>query len=107
PSSRAVRLPRELVVAHPLELDGPRPGRLRDERRVERHVVRAVVTVATGSLRVDASDIVWFHLEDLRQLGAQEEHALTVRPHDELAVLPLSDRARRSHRGVALIGARV
>ena len=41
-------------------------------------------------LRLDA--------EHLGQIGAQREHALAVRPHGELAVLPLRDRARGADR---------
>ena len=102
---RAVRLPREFVVAHPLELHRPRPGCPRDERGVEHHVVGAVVAVASGPLGVDAPDVLRTHVEHLGQLGAQREHALAVRPDDELAFLPPGDRARGSHRGVALVGA--
>src|SRR5438477_4490289 len=61
----AIRLPHELVVAHPLELDRPTAGGERHERRVERHIVGAVVTVAAGALGVDAADVLGVDAERL------------------------------------------
>ena len=52
----AVRLPGELVVAHPLHPHRLARHRARQQRRVERDVVGAVVAVAAGAFDVDAAD---------------------------------------------------
>ncbi len=89
----AERLPRELLVAHPLHphrLSGQRAG---DERGVERDVVRAVVPVAAGALGVDHADITACGAEDLRDLPADRMDPLGVRPDRVSAVLELRERA--------------
>ncbi len=104
---RSVRLPLELVVAHPLQLDRVAARRARDQRRIERHVVGAVVAVAAGAFGVDAVDVRGIDRERLGEIAAQRKHALAVRPHRELALAPLRHRARRADRAVDLEGARV
>ena len=46
----------------------------------ERDVVGAVVAVAARALGVDAANVLRLHAERLREVAAQGEHALAVRP---------------------------
>ena len=101
---RAVGLPLELVVAHPLQPDRAAVGGARQQRRVERHVVRAIVAIAAGALGVDAADRGGRHAERPRHGGAQRKHALAVGPDRELAVLELGQRAGWRNRPVRLVG---
>ena len=104
---RAVGLPGELVVAHPLQLDGPFPGGARDQRRVERDIVGAVLAVAARAFAMTDDDVGGRERQRLREVRAQREHPLRVTPHGELAVLPLRDGARRPDRRVRLERPRV
>ena len=80
------------------------PARAREQRRVERDVVGAVVAVAARAFDMDAADRRGRHLQRLGDLGAQRKHALRVRPDRELAVLELGDRGRRADRGMRHVG---
>src|SRR6185503_15326875 len=85
----AVGLPLELVVAHPLQPYRPPIDRTRQHGGVERDVVGAVVTIATGAFGVDAADVARLQIERPGEGSAQREYALAVRPDRELAVLEL------------------
>ena len=103
---RAVRLPHELVVAHPLQPHRPAVGRARQQRRVERDVVGAVVAVAAGAFRVDAADraraACFEHLRERRR-------AAGTRPGVWVQTVSLpsfssATRARGTDRAVRLVG---
>ena len=94
----AERLPAELVAAHPLHPHRPAAGRgAREQRRVERDVVGAVVAVAAGAFGVDAVDLRPPAASAPCEVAAQREHALAVVPDGHLAVLELR-RPRRTDR---------
>src|SRR6185503_19645670 len=100
---RAVGLPLELVVTHPLQSHRPPIDRARQHRGVEGDVVGAVVTVAAGAFGVDAADVARFETERPREGGTQREDALAMGPDRKLAVLELGHRAGGRDRGVRLI----
>src|SRR5229473_4610418 len=54
----AVWLPRELIVAHPLQLYRPPGCGACDQRGVERNVIGAIVTITARSLRVHRGNLV-------------------------------------------------
>src|SRR5436190_1871757 len=76
---RAVRLPRELVLAAPLQPHGPSLNHARDNRRIERHVVGAVVSIAAGAFGVADDDLFLRHAQHHGDLLAQAEDALGLR----------------------------
>ena len=103
---RPDRLEAELLLAAPLQADalaGQAPG---DQRRVERGIVGAVVAVAAGAVQMPRGDGLDWQAEHRRQVLAQRMHALAVRPHREMAVAELGQRAGRRHRGVRDVGPR-
>src|SRR5260221_381131 len=59
----------------------------------ERHVVGAIVAVAARALGMAHDDVRLAHAQHQRELLAQVEDALRVRPHLELGALPLRDGA--------------
>ena len=83
---RAIGLPGEFVVAHPLQPHRLVGHRARQQRRVQRDVVGAVLAVAAGAFHMDAADVLGRHLQRLDQLIAQRKHALRMRPDDHPAV---------------------
>ena len=84
-----------------------RPHGAGEQRRVERDVVGAVVAVAARAVAVDDDDVLVLHAEDARDLAAQRERALAVRPHGELAAVERRDGARRPDRRVREVRPRV
>ena len=100
---RAVGLPGEFVVAHPLQPHRPVGNRAGEQRRVERHVVGAVLAVAARAFDMDAADVLRRHLQRLDQFAAQREHALRMGPDDHPAVEERRHRAGRADRGMRQI----
>ena len=103
----AVRLPREFVVAHPLQLDRPAFCFACDERGVERHVVGAVLSVAARAFAMNDDDVRRRYRQCLGKIAAQWKHALRMAPDGELALAPLRHRARGADRSVRRIRPRV
>jgi CO/xanthine dehydrogenase Mo-binding subunit len=101
---RAVGLPLELVVTHPLQPHGPPIDRARQHGGVESNVVVAVVTVAASAFGVDAADVARREIERPGEGGTQREDALAMGPNRKLAVLELGHRAGGRDRGMRLIG---
>ena len=66
----AKRLPREFVFTHPLHLHRAACDRARQQYRIERDIVCAVVAVAAGAFGVVDEDI----------LGRQVEHGREIVP---------------------------
>ena len=99
---RAPGLPGHLLLVRPVHAHRPARHRARQQRGIEGHVVGAVVAVAARALRVDDADRIRRNLQRLGEIAAQRERPLRVRPHRELAVLPLRQRAARPDRGVGL-----
>ena len=82
------------------------PGRARQQHRVERHVVGAVVAIAAGAFDVVHDDVLYRHLQGQRHVGAQIVDALAVRPDPHaIAAGPLRDGAGGRHRGMRDEGA--
>ena len=104
---RAVRLPREFVVAHPLQLDRSAVGGARQQRGVAGGVICAVVAVAAGAFYMGAGHVGNGGLERLRQISAQRKHALAVRPDLILAVFELRHCSRRADGAMRLKRARI
>src|SRR4029077_5675432 len=95
-----VRLPGELILAHPLQLDRPPVRRPGEQRRVERDVVGAVVPVAARPFRMVYGNTLERKAENHGNFVPKAEDALAVGPDLELAVLQPGDRARGSDRGM-------
>ncbi len=98
---RAVRLPGELVLARPLQADRLSAGKARQQRRIERHVVGAVVAVAARALGMAHDHVLLRHAHHHGDLLAQPEDALRMRPDFQHLALHARKRARRPDRGVA------
>src|SRR5208282_2099387 len=64
----AIRLPGELVVAHPLQPDRPAGQRTREQSRIEGRVVGTIVPVAARALRVGDADGALGHAERLGEI---------------------------------------
>ena len=60
----------------------------REQGRVERGVVGAVVAVASGALGVGHDDVLLAHAEHLGEVLAQPEDALAVRPDLKVVAPP-------------------
>ncbi len=101
---RAERLPRVLLLAHPLHAHRPSGQRAREQRRVGGGIVRGVVAVAARAFDVDAMHAPGRHAEHLGERVAQRVDALTVRPHRHRVVLEEAHGARRADRRMHLIG---
>src|ERR1051325_8534333 len=86
-------LPPELTAPHPLHAHRPAGGGAREQRRVERNVVGAVVPVAAGAFRMDAADVAVAHPERLGEPGPVRKDALRMRPDAHFAVFELRERA--------------
>ena len=100
---RAIRLPGEFVIAHPLQphrFVGDRAG---EQRRIERDVIGAVLAVAARTFDMDATDILRRHLQRLDEFIAQREYALRMRPDDHPAVEERRHRAGRPDRAMRQI----
>ena len=83
------------------------PGRLtRDQRGIERGIVGAIMAVAAWTVQMPRRDCLGWKAEHHRQILAQRMHALAMRPHREMAVLELGQRAGRPHRGMRHVGPR-
>ena len=82
-----------LVIAHPLDAHRATGYRAREQRRIKRHVIGAVMAVAARPLRMDAADGRFVHLQHLGEILAQRKDALGVRPYRQLAVIELRHRA--------------
>ncbi len=91
---RAERRPRELVFPRPHHFHGTAGRRAREQRRVERNVVGAIVAITSRALGVLDHDPVGGELEREGQVRALVERPLGVRPDVEGSVLPLRHRAR-------------
>ena len=100
------RLEAELLLAPPLQADALAGQAPRDQRRVERRIVGAVMAVAAGAVQVPRGDGFGGQAEHRRQVLAQRMHALAMRPHREMAVAELGQRAGRRHRGMRDVGPR-
>ncbi|EEF26440.1 conserved hypothetical protein [Ricinus communis] len=74
------RRPREFVVAHPLQLHGTARDGTCEQRRIERHVVRAVVAIAARTRHMHHIDGIDRHAEHRRKIAAQRIRALRIRP---------------------------
>src|SRR5258706_13479389 len=96
---RTARSPRELVVAHPLDLHRAPACRSREQGRIERGIVGAVVPVAARSFHVPHDDRIFAHRQRERQVASQIEYTLAVAPDHELTVVYLGDRTGRPDRG--------
>ena len=101
---RAVGFPRELVVAHPLHLHRAAAGRARQQHRVERDVVGAVVAVTARAFAVMDDDFFKVHLQHGGEVVAQLIHALAVRPHFDTLAVNARQRAGGADRSVGDIG---
>ena len=97
---RAVRLPRKLVVAHPLHPHGPARQGAGEQRRVERDVVMTVAAITAGSLGEDAPNGGGFDLQRLGEVEPQREYPLRMRPDRESPGAEFGERAGRSHGGM-------
>jgi len=71
-------------------------GRARQQCRVERDIVSAIVAVAAGAFGMDTADRRRRHAEHLGERRTQWEDALGMRPHGQLAILHFSERAGRT-----------
>ena len=91
------------LLAHPLHAHGPAGKRPREKRGIPARVVRGVVAVATGALRVDAAHAILRQVEHLGDRPTQRINALTVGPHRQRTVVEPGDGARRTDRSVHLI----
>ena len=100
---RAERRPRELILAAPLH-PHRMAGAAREQRRIERRVVGAVVAVAARAVAMDDRHVLLAQAEHARDLPAQLKTPLRVRPDTELAFAQPGQRARRADRGVREIG---
>ena len=100
---RAFRRARRLVRTRPLH-----PHRLadhgRDQRCIGRGVFRAVAAVAAGALDENEADRILGEAGDRREFVLHRVRRLRGRPHRQLAVLEVSDRAGRPDGGVRLHG---
>ena len=103
---RSEGLPAKFIFAHPLQANGASLNRTRQQYRVERRVIRAVMAVTTRTFGMPHHNRCRIHFEDLRQLGAQRKNRLTVRPHLQPSLAPPGQRTRRTNRGMRQIGAR-
>src|SRR5262245_42196594 len=83
----AIGLPRELVLAHPLHPHRPARHGTRQESGIERHVIGAVVTVATRAIDVGEHDVLFGHLQRPRKMDPQRVDALAMRPYVVASVL--------------------
>ena len=68
---RAVRLPGVLLLAHPLQPHRPAGQRHRQQRRVGRGIVGAVMAVAARALDMDAADLVGAPVRSARASAAR------------------------------------
>ena len=103
---RSARRPRELLFARPLQAHRPAAG-ARNQRRIERDVVGAVVAVAARAIAVDHVHVGGRHAERHRELVAQVVRSLRMRPHGQMALSELRHRARRTDRSVRKVGLRI
>jgi hypothetical protein len=84
---RAERRVRHLIGARPLHAHRPALDGSRQQDRVERDIVGAIMPIAAGALDVLHGDVLDRHSQYQRKVGAQEIDALTVGPDmDALAV---------------------
>jgi len=90
---RAVRLPAELVVAHPLQAHRPSGDGAAQQRGIEGHVVGAVVPVAARALEMHAADRVNVELECLGEVAPERKDAVRMGPYRQCAVLVFGNRA--------------
>ena len=104
---RAVRLPRKFVFTHPLHSHRPARHGARQQYRVERHIVGAVVAIAARAFGMDHDDIFGRDIQHPGEIAAQRKYALAVRPHRVFAVLELGDGAGRADRCMRDMRARV
>ena len=104
---RAVRLPGMFLLARPLHAHGHAGHRVRDQRRIRRGIVGAVMAIATGALDMDQVDTRRRHLQHLRNALTVRIDALRVGPNRHCAVRELRDRAGRPDRPMRLIRPRV
>jgi len=72
----AYRRPGELVIPHPLQLDGPAGQRTRDQGGVERDIVSAVVTVTAGPRYMNHVHVSAAHAQHLGEIAPQWKRAL-------------------------------
>ncbi len=103
--SRTERRPGELVVPHPLKLDGRACDGTGHQSRVQGHVVGTVVAVASGSGHVNDIDLSVRHSQHFGQISPQGKRALRVGPHRHATVLQPCDRARGADRCVRQVRA--
>ena len=90
--SGAERCPGELVISHPLKLDGRACDGAGHQSRIQGHVVRAVVAVASCSGGVNDIDLTIIHSQHLGQISSQGKRALCVGPNRHAAVFQPRDR---------------
>ena len=104
---RAERLEAEFLLAPPLHADAVVGNLQRDHRGIHRDIVRAVVAIAAGAMRMAHGDRVLRDAQHIRQRVAQRIDALRMRPHRQMPAAILRQRAGRPHRGVRDIGPRI
>ena len=94
------RLPRMLLVAHPLNAHRAAWNGSREQGGIRRDVVGPVVPVTTGAFHVDAVHLFIGQMQDLRDCRAQRVHALAVRPYGERVLVEDGNCAGGSDRAV-------
>ena len=104
---RAVWLPGELVIAHPLQAHRPSGNGAGQQCRIEGHIVSAVVPVTARAFGVNTANRIGIELQRLGKVALEREHALRMAPHRQPAVVEFGDRTRRADRGMRQIGSSV
>ncbi len=103
-SGRAVGLPGILLGARPLQLDGAPGHGASQQRRVQSHIIGAVVAKAARPLHKEAADILLSHPQHVGQRRAHGIGSLGVAPHGELVALHVGYGRRWPQGGVAVVG---
>jgi hypothetical protein len=74
--------------------------RARQQCRVERHIVSAIVAITTRAFHVMYHHILRRYAQRRRHFGVQRKDALTVRPHGIFSGIANRHRARWRQRGM-------
>src|SRR2546421_12730815 len=98
--------PCELLLTHPLQPDRVPGDMACDQCRVGGSIIGAVVAVTAGAFHVDATYLVRWKIEHFGNRLSVGIDALRMRPHRQVSVPELRDRARRTYRGVRDVRAR-
>ena len=107
PHRGSVRLPLMLLLARPLQQHRPPGYRACAQRRVQRHVVGAVVAVCAGARRVDHRDLLRSDPQHFCDGRAEQFDSLAMAPDRQTVGVPQRSRGRWRQGSVHHIRTRV